>query len=137
MPEKNTSFLKDWGRAPVSTSMKQRSSTGLTQRVLQKPSRQFVLLDRKPISRSVLLRAAGMFLLILSCLSTAVAGESVRQVTRRAEQGDASAQYRLGRIYERGKGVNENYHRALHWYRKAANANMAEAQYSVGRMYAD
>jgi hypothetical protein len=97
-----------------------------------------VPIERQALSASAVLRAAGrgMFWLILCCVSTAVAGESVRQITRRAEQGDASAQYRLGRIYERGQGVNEDYRRALHWYRKAADANRPEAQYSLGRMYA-
>jgi len=37
-----------------------------------------------------------------------------------AEQGDASAQYNLGVMYENGKGVAQDYREAVSWYRLAA-----------------
>ena len=38
----------------------------------------------------------------------------------KAEQGDAEAQRDLGRCYHKGIGVELNYSKAVHWYRKAA-----------------
>src|SRR5438067_2217534 len=52
-----------------------------------------------------------------------------------AENGDAQAQYQLGRMYESGTVVRENYRQAVKWYLKAAEQNCAAAQYSLGRMY--
>ena len=54
-----------------------------------------------------------------------------------ADQGDASAQYNLGVMYEHGQGVPRNYSAALAWFRKAAAQSHAGAQYNVGVMYAD
>lgn len=53
----------------------------------------------------------------------------------RAEQGDAKAQYELGRMYYQGKGVPQDYVEALRWYRRAADQGNAKGQYAVGFMY--
>jgi TPR repeat protein len=53
----------------------------------------------------------------------------------RAEQGDVTAQYELGRMYYQGKGVPQDYVEALRWYRKAADQGNAKGQYGVGFMY--
>ena len=53
-----------------------------------------------------------------------------------AEVGDARAQYLLGRKYENGVQVRENYTQAARWYRQAAEQGFAPAQYSLGRLYA-
>jgi TPR repeat protein len=37
-----------------------------------------------------------------------------------AEQGDANAQYNLGKLYYHGWGVPQDYGQARDWYRKAA-----------------
>ncbi len=52
-----------------------------------------------------------------------------------AEQGDAEAQYELGRMYERGRGVPEDDNEAVSWYRLAAEQGNALAQISLGIMY--
>ena len=69
-----------------------------------------------------------------------------------AEQGDADAQYRLGTMYKEGKGVPRNDDMSCQWYAKAAaqkheaglNAlkqlaeqGHADAQLSLGNMYAN
>src|SRR5260370_1419165 len=54
-----------------------------------------------------------------------------------AEQGDASAQYSLGVMYDHGQGVPRNYSEALAWFRKAAELGHAGAQYNLGAMYAE
>ena len=55
----------------------------------------------------------------------------------RAEQGDAEAQFKLGSIYSKGKGVPKDFVEAVRWYRKAADQGFAPAQDNLGTMYAD
>jgi TPR repeat protein len=45
-----------------------------------------------------------------------------------AENNHAKAQYNIGFMYEHGRGVVQNYHGALTWYRKAADQGDAAAQ---------
>jgi hypothetical protein len=52
-----------------------------------------------------------------------------------AEQGDARAQYYLGRLYSLGGGVPESELDAVKWYREAAEQGYAMAQYQLGRAY--
>jgi TPR repeat protein len=52
-----------------------------------------------------------------------------------AEQGDARAQYFLGRIYDNGEGIPEDDAEAVRWYRLAAEQGDARAQYFLGRIY--
>ena len=46
--------------------------------------------------------------------------EAMKWYRKAAEQGNAEAQYRLGRFYERGWGVVKDEAEAMKWYRKAA-----------------
>ncbi len=67
------------------------------------------------------------------------AGSSVpdiEKVTASAEEGDASAQFRLGLYFHQGKEVEKDAPKALKWYHKAAEKGHAEAQYNLGGMYA-
>jgi TPR repeat protein len=52
-----------------------------------------------------------------------------------AEQGEASAQFNLGFMYDLGQGVPQDYAEAVKWYRKAADQGNAAAQYNLGLMY--
>ncbi len=54
-----------------------------------------------------------------------------------AEQGDASAQYNLGRMYYSGTGVARDYTKAREWYEKSAAQGNANAQAMLGAMYAE
>ncbi len=54
-----------------------------------------------------------------------------------AQTGDALAQHNLGTLYVVGKGVNQDYGKAVNWYRKAASQGFMDAQYALGLMYAD
>lgn len=51
-----------------------------------------------------------------------------------AERRQALAQYKLGILYENGKGVKRDYGRALRWYRAAAEQGSAAAQHQLGFM---
>ena len=56
--------------------------------------------------------------------------------TLAAEQGNANAQYHLGRIYELGHwGVRQSDKTALKWYNLGAEQGNPYAQYRLGLMY--
>ena len=52
-----------------------------------------------------------------------------------AEQGDAQAQTYMGVLYERGKGVPQDYAESVKWYRLASEQGKADAQNYLGNMY--
>ena len=52
-----------------------------------------------------------------------------------AENGNALAQFNLGIMYNDGKGVPQDYVKAVIWYLSAAEQGVAFAQYSLGLMY--
>ena len=52
-----------------------------------------------------------------------------------AEQGDVTAQYKLGTAYEDGSCVPIDNEKAIFWYRKAAEQGNSSAQYSLGAMF--
>jgi uncharacterized protein len=55
-----------------------------------------------------------------------------------ADKGDAKAQYELGGAFFSGTlGVAKNKAEAVKWYRKAAEQNVADAQYNLGVCYAN
>ena len=53
-----------------------------------------------------------------------------------AQNGNATAQFTLGRMYELGVGVVQNYDTASHWYRKAAIRSNPYAQGNLAVLYA-
>lgn len=52
-----------------------------------------------------------------------------------ANQGDKSAQFRLGVMYANGYGVKMSVAEAVRWYRKAAAQGLPEAEFEVGVSY--
>jgi TPR repeat protein len=52
-----------------------------------------------------------------------------------AEQGEAGAQYSLGRLYFFGEGVQQSYKVALEWYVRSAEQGFAYAENNLGAMY--
>ena len=54
-----------------------------------------------------------------------------------AEQGDPSAQFYLGLLYDKGDGVPQDYTKARQWYKKAAAQGYAMAQSNLGVLYAN
>lgn len=52
-----------------------------------------------------------------------------------ADAGYAPAQNDLGRLHERGLGVDKDYEQAARWYRLAADQGYADAQFRLGALY--
>jgi TPR repeat protein len=63
----------------------------------------------------------------------AAAAKELRPV---AERGDPEAQYRIGLMYEYGKGYPKDMAQAVAWLRKSAAQNHAAAQTELGILYA-
>jgi len=59
------------------------------------------------------------------------------ETKKKAEAGNASAQFNLGLMYAKGEGVPKDDAEALRWYRKAADQGNAPAQSNLGVMYAN
>mgnify|MGYP000509382052 CR=1 FL=1 len=52
-----------------------------------------------------------------------------------AEQGDAKAQYKVGKMYDKGQGQKQNQNEAFIWFKVAAEKNNIDAQAAIGEMY--
>ncbi|MBR2209565.1 MAG: sel1 repeat family protein, partial [Synergistaceae bacterium] len=81
-----------------------------------------------------------MFLMCLAVLSSAapVFAIDFKDTKRKAEAGNATAQYNLGIIYYNGyEGVKQNKSEAAKWYLKAAKQGIPEAQHNIALMYYD
>ena len=50
-----------------------------------------------------------------------------------AEKGHKKAQYRVGRCYDKGHGVEENNQEAVRWYKKSADQGYYKAEYQMAR----
>jgi uncharacterized protein len=98
---------------------------------------------RKPIERAVVDLAVA--LRIVRPAMTAEAAEAAYQkgsyeqalkIARPlAEQGDARAQFLLGRILSRGRGAPPDETEAVKWFRRAAEQGNAAAQFNLGNLY--
>ncbi len=62
---------------------------------------------------------------------------AIREWRPLANQGLADAQYNLGVMYRKGRGVPQDDAEAVKWYRKAAEQGHAVAQVSLGVMYGE
>lgn len=52
-----------------------------------------------------------------------------------ANEGNVKAMYDVGKLYERGRGVNQNITAAAQWFQKAASTKYAAAQARLGVLY--
>jgi TPR repeat protein len=66
---------------------------------------------------------------------TTLSPTEVSDLQKRADSGDASAQFALGKAYESGNGAPQRPDQAAIWYRKAAEQGNAKAQNSLGVLY--
>ena len=60
---------------------------------------------------------------------------TAKALRKSAEEGDASAQYRLGQLYDEGAGVPQDYRQAKEWFEKAAKQGHVGAQLNLGTLY--
>lgn len=74
-------------------------------------------------------------LLSLPAVADAQTGVEAKATLSAARSGDAAAQYRLGEMYDLGRGVAQDYAQAVAWYRRAAEQGHAPAQFALAEMY--
>ena len=60
---------------------------------------------------------------------------TAKELRKSAEEGDASAQFRLGQLYDEGTGVSQDYGQAKEWFEKAAKQGHVGAQVNLGTLY--
>jgi hypothetical protein len=72
---------------------------------------------------------------VLTGLGNAQETTLFQRTQKQAEQGDASAQVRLGLMYSQGRGVPQNDTEAVKWYRAAAEQGNVTAQNTLGMRY--
>jgi TPR repeat protein len=58
-----------------------------------------------------------------------------RRTQQKAAEGDSTAQYTLGRMYDLGKGVSKDDSKAFEWYEKAALQGHVVSTYNLGALY--
>ena len=76
-----------------------------------------------------LLLASSVAVVQLAAQQTKADQKPIKEVKAKAEAGDAQSQVELGLRYAEGEGVAKDQVEAVKWFRKAAEQNLAEAQY--------
>lgn len=61
--------------------------------------------------------------------------EALPKFKTAAAKGNKKAQYRMGRCYAKGRGVEKDKKAAFQWYTKSAKQDYAKAQYALGKCY--
>jgi len=93
--------------------------------------------NRALVARSSMLVKRGLELAtcIPNLANTKTDDSSIETLKKKAEQGDANAQFRLGWCYDTGQGVAKDEQEAVKWYRKAAEQCHVGAQVNLGISY--
>jgi uncharacterized protein len=73
--------------------------------------------------------------IVLVLFACNVFGESIAEWRKKAEAGDAEAQFNLGVIYNNGQGVARDEKEAVKWFRKATDQGVVEAEFNLGLIY--
>jgi hypothetical protein len=76
-------------------------------------------------------RLTGVILFCFLCLSGGFTKADFNSLRKKAEKGDADAQYQLAEMYAEAQGVDQDYAKASQWARKAADQGNAKAQYRL------
>lgn len=54
---------------------------------------------------------------------------------QKAESGDIASQFLLGKAYDQGEGIEQNFEKAAEWYLKAAKQGNVDAQFNLAVSY--
>jgi len=61
--------------------------------------------------------------------------KDLKDLERRAEEGEVLARTELGKMYYEGEGVPRHYEKAAECFLKASNQDSAESKFYFGKMY--
>jgi hypothetical protein len=89
------------------------------------------------IFRSMICRVSTIWLVAACAISLSVAAQDqdLAAIRRKAEAGDAIAQFDMAKAYMSGAGVARDPNMALVWLHKSAAQDYVGAEYALGRMY--
>jgi len=82
----------------------------------------------KRIIRNIIL----LMLLFVTCNANA---QTTKQLIKKAQKGDPTAQMFLGLCYQEGKGIEQNDSLAVYWFRRSSNQGLSESQVLLGNCY--
>lgn len=60
---------------------------------------------------------------------------TIKDIQKRAEQGDTKAQEKLGSMYLTGQGVALDFYQAAYWFRKSAEQGNDAGQFEIGLLH--
>lgn len=75
--------------------------------------------------------------IVLACAASAACADAVDDLVRRAESGDAQAQYDLGERLARGEGVKQDHASARIWFERALAQGNRDALFLYAVAYAE
>ena len=93
-------------------------------------------MKRRPTSILTTLAVSVLALTLIAPWALGQDPDTITEIRRQAEQGDAEAQFHLGFLYANGEGVLKDADEAVRWYRLAAEQGNASAQLVLGVMFA-
>ena len=94
-----------------------------------------ILMPLRSFNRGTLLSLVIHLSILFPLAILTISCVNIEKIRLPAEQGDPVAQYRLGRIYERGDGVPRSFRKAETWYKKSADQGYSVAQNDLGSLY--
>ena len=68
-------------------------------------------------------------------VSSVIAADDIEKLSESAKAGDAESQYKMGRAYDKGKGVEKDEVEATRWYARAGRQGHKKALYELGHQY--
>ena len=78
-----------------------------------------------------------LIVLLLSIISIACSAQSLFDIMlQKAQAGDSKAQNDVAAYYREGYGVQQDYQKAIYWYRKSAAQGDPVGLYGLGQCYA-
>ena len=92
-------------------------------------------MERRPTRTRTTLAVCALALTLIALGCSGRTPDTITEIRRQAEQGDADAQVDLGNMYHDGDGVPYDSGEAVRWYRLAAEQGHVDAQWDLGVMY--
>ena len=92
-------------------------------------------MERRPTSILTTLAISVLALTLIALGCSGRTPDTITEIRRQAEQGDADAQVDLGNMYHDGDGVPYDSGEAVRWYRLAAEQGHVDAQFTLGFRY--
>ena len=92
-------------------------------------------MERQPTSIRTTLALAALALTLIAPWALGQDPDTITEIRLSADQGNASAQYNLGLMYDFGWGVPQDKAEAVRWFRLSADQGNADAQYNLGVSY--